>query len=72
MTQANASLSGVLSGEDTRFAGTESRPLFTSVRANACFFASFNTASRNVRLISLLGVMKSVERVELRMFSSAA
>ena len=33
---------------------------------------SCSTASRNRRLMSLFGVMKSVARVELRMFSSAA
>ena len=46
--------------------------LLTSVRAKAWRLASCSTASRNRRLTSLLGVMKSVARVELRMFSSAA
>ena len=44
----------------------------TKLRANACCFERLSTASRKTRLIGLLGVMKSVERVELRMFSSAA
>ncbi len=69
---ANSSPSGVLRLESARTFGTESRPLFTSFRANACRRASDSTASRNVREMLLLGVMKSVDRVELRMFSSAA
>ncbi|MOA62595.1 hypothetical protein D3C78_1880670 [compost metagenome] len=44
----------------------------TSDRANECVLARFNTALRKLRLISLLGVMKSVARDEFRMFSSAA
>jgi hypothetical protein len=69
---AKASVSGVLSGESAKTAGVESRPLFTSRRAKAWRLASVSTASRNARLIALLGVMKSVLRVECRMFSSAA
>ena len=58
--------------ESRRVDGTESRPLLTSERANGCFLARSSTASRKSRLTSLLGVMKSVALVELRMFSSAA
>ena len=72
MPPANASRSGVFSAEPHNVAGTESRPLFTSVRANAWLRESCSTASRKTRLISLFGVMKSVARVEFRMFSSAA
>jgi hypothetical protein len=35
-------------------------------------FAKCSTASRTSATTALFGVMKSVERVELRMFSSAA
>ncbi|CFW11349.1 Uncharacterised protein [Bordetella pertussis] len=42
------------------------------MRANGCWRARLSTALRKVRLTSLLGVMKSVERDEFRMFSSAA
>lgn len=52
--------------------GFESRPLFTSARAKPQSRASSRVAFRKVRLTSLFGVMKSVLRVELRMFSSAA
>ena len=69
---AKASASGVFSGEPCRVDGTDRRPLFTSARAKAWRLESSSTASRNNRLTSLLGVMKSVARVELRMFSSAA
>jgi hypothetical protein len=62
----------VLSGDEARIAGTDSPALLTSRRANAWCFASASTASRNVRDALLFGVMKSVDRVELRMFSSAA
>ena len=69
----NVSTSGVFSGESCSVAGTDSRPLLTSVRANGVVASpARSTASRNSRLISLLGVMKSVARVEWRMFSSAA
>ena len=67
----SASASGVLSGDPARIAGTDRRPLLTSRRANGCSFASSSTASRNTRDTWLFGVMKSVARVELRMFSSA-
>mgnify|MGYP000571580538 CR=1 FL=1 len=52
--------------------GVESRPLLTSGRAKASVFASSSTASRRRRLPLLLGVMKSVERVEFSRLSSAA
>ena len=42
----------------------ESRPELTNGLANAWYWASSRTASRNARLASDLGVMKSVERVE--------
>ena len=67
-----ASSSGVLSVDVTQGVGIDSRPLLTSARANGWSRASSSTASRNRRLTSLFGVMKSVARVELRMFSSAA
>ncbi len=69
---SKVSVSGVLSAEPCSVAGTDSRPLLTMRRANSWSRARSSTASRNRRLISLLGVMKSVARVELRMFSSAA
>ncbi|MNY73013.1 hypothetical protein D3C86_2116910 [compost metagenome] len=72
MSPSKASTSGVFSAECTRKAGTDRRPEFTSLRANGCVRASSSAALRNRRLTALLGVMKSVERVELRMFSSAA
>jgi hypothetical protein len=62
----------VFSGEPRSVVGVDSRPLLTSVRAKGCVLARVSTASRNRRLIALLGVMKSVARVEWRMFSSAA
>jgi len=52
--------------------GTDSRPLFTSARAKGWCCAKCKAASRNAMLARLLGVMKSVLRVEFRMFSSAA
>ena len=69
---AKTSRSGVFSGDTERVAGTERRPVFTRRRAKAQSLARSSVASRKTRLISLFGVMKSVARVELRMFSSAA
>ena len=51
--------------------GTDSRPEFTKGRAKAWRSDKYRAASRKMRLISDFGVMKSVERVELRIFSSA-
>ena len=48
------------------------RPELTSLRANGWCLASASTWLRKVLLVRLLGVMKSVERVEFMMFSSAA
>ena len=64
--------SGVLRLDVVRKAGTESRPEFTSARPKAWSLARLSTALRKVRLTRLLGVMKSVERVEFIRFSSAA
>ena len=47
-------------------------PELTSRRANGSVSASARTLSRKVRLIALLGAMKSVERVVFSRFSSAA
>jgi hypothetical protein len=69
---AAMSVSGVFRRESASQVGTDRRPELTSARANGWSAASASTASRKVRLAALLGVMKSVERVELRMFSSAA
>ena len=69
---SKASASGVFSAEPVRCAGTDSRPELTSARAKACSRASVSTASRKSRETWLFGVMKSVERVELSRFSSAA
>lgn len=70
--QAKASTSLVLSDEVVSVAGTDSRPLLTIRRAKPCCCARPSTAFRNSLLTSLFGVMKSVARVEFRMFSSAA
>jgi len=51
---------------------TDRRPEFTSARAKGKSRAISSTALRKRRDIAVLGVMKSVERVELRRFSSAA
>jgi hypothetical protein len=64
--------SGVLRLESVRKAGTERRPELTRARPKAWFFARPSTALRKLRLTLLLGVMKSVERVEFIRFSSAA
>ncbi len=72
MAPANGCESGVFNGEPCKVVGVDRRPLLTSVRANGCVLARLNTASRKRRLAALLGVMKSVARVEWRMFSSAA
>ena len=56
----------------SRMVGVDSRPLLTSRRANAWRCESVSTASRKVRLTVVFGVMKSVARVEFRIFSSAA
>ena len=45
-------------------AGTDRRPELTSARAKAWSLASVRTALRNISEVLLLGVMKSVERVE--------
>ena len=50
----------------------EVRELLTSGRANSCRFASSSTASRKKRLLLLLGLIQSVERVEFFKLSSAA
>ena len=65
-------MSAVFNGESRRTAGTDKRPLLTMRRANAWSRDRSSTASRNKRLTSLFGVMKSVARVLCRMFSSAA
>ena len=70
---AKASASGVLSGESVQRRRHRQAPAVDQ-RAGERHASrdSSSTASRNSRLISLFGVMKSVARVELRMFSSAA
>ncbi len=72
MSPAKTSQSGVFSEEPVRKDGTDRRPELTSLRANGSSRDSSSTALRKVLLTAPLGVMKSVERVELRMFSSAA
>ena len=67
MSPSKTSVSGVFRGESRYVLGTDSRPLFTSRRAKPQSLASSSVASRKARLASLLGVMKSVLRVELRM-----
>jgi hypothetical protein len=62
----------VFSREPVRKLGTDRRPELTSARANGWCSARPSTALRKVLLVRLLGVMKSVERVEFMMFSSAA
>ena len=52
--------------------GTDKRPELTSLRANGWCRANSSAACLNSKLVGLLGVMKSVERVEFKMFSSAA
>ena len=51
--------------------GIERRPELTRGRANSCRSAKVKTASRKTRLVWDLGVMKSVDRVEFDIFSSA-
>ena len=53
-------------------AGTDKRPLLTSARPIGSSSASDSTASRSTFAARLLGVMKSVARVLLSRFSSAA
>ena len=72
MSPAKASASGVFSADCVRKAGTDRRPELTSRRAKAWSCARSSTALRKVLLTRLLGVMKSVERVEFIRFSSAA
>ena len=69
---SKASASGVFNSEVVKNEGTDKRPELTNLRANGWYLASASTALRKVRLVRLLGVMKSVERVEFMMFSSAA
>jgi len=52
--------------------GTDSRPLLISARAKGKSRARLRAASRKAREAGNFGVMKSVLRVELRMFSRAA
>ena len=52
--------------------GTDSRPLLISARAKGKSRANASVASRKRREAGNFGVMKSVARVEFRMFSSAA
>ena len=54
-------------------AGTDSRPELTSVRAKACSLRQpQHRVAEQLATTALLGVMKSVERVEFSRFSSAA
>ena len=68
----SVSVSAVSSGESGWTVGTDRRPLLISTRANGCSCASSSTALRYSRLAGLLGVMKSVARVEFSRLSSAA
>src|SRR3546814_11138739 len=68
----NGSASGVFRQDEVYEVGIDRRPLLTSLRAKSCCLANYRTVFLNSRLISLLGVMKSVERDEFNIFSSAA
>jgi hypothetical protein len=72
MSPAKMSTSGVFKGDGVMKLGTDKRPEFTNLRANGWCLANDKAALRNNLLVLLLGVMKSVERVEFKMFSSAA
>jgi hypothetical protein len=72
MRPSKASSSEVFRLESTRKAGTDKRPELTRPRPKAWSLARLSAALRKVRLARLLGVMKSVERVEFSRFSSAA
>ena len=61
--------SGVLAGLWSATLGTDSRPLLTRRRAKGRVAAKSRVASRNARAAVDFGVMKSVLRVEFRMFS---
>ena len=61
---SNSSSSADSSAESTYGVGIDSRPLFTSGRANGSVLASDNTASRKHSEARVLGLMKSVARVE--------
>ena len=67
-----ASASAVFAGLSSATVGVDSRPLLTMRRANGSVAASSRAALRNDSAIGDFGEMKSVLRVELRMFSSAA
>ena len=67
-----ASASAVFAGLSSATVGVDSRPLLTMRRANGSVAANSRAALRNDSAIGDLGEMKSVLRVELRMFSSAA
>ncbi len=66
MRPLNSAASGVFSDDCRYGVGVDSRPLLTSGRAKGSDLASSSTASRKRRLPLLLGVMKSVDRVELQ------
>ncbi len=68
----SVSTSGVSSGEPGCEVGTDSRPLLINARAKGKSRARDKVASRKIREAGNFGVMKSVLRVELRMFSRAA
>ena len=72
MLPVKLSWSTVFKFEVVNQVGTDKRPEFTRARAKGNSLASSNTALRKVLLVVLFGVMKSVERVEFMMFSSAA
>ena len=69
---SKVSPSGVFNGDCVSSAGTDKRPLLTSARPIGSSSASDSTASRSSFAARLLGVMKSVARVLLSRFSSAA
>src|SRR5438874_202207 len=68
----SASASGVSRDDPSCEVGTDSRPLLINARAKGKSRARERVASRKIREAGNLGVMKSVLRVELRMFSRAA